>query len=533
MSTIVILSPRKELQEQIHTICTQFADRAFSVERFSSAESAADYFGRYDPDLAFVDAEIKDANPIHLISELRLREHVCRFVLILNRSGDWPSLTKQALAEGITDCLFFPFSTEELSFLILSTYNRTVLPKVSELLLAKSVRALRNSFMDCFLGSDSFADSTIANLNSKYHVNLSNGIFQVAILSFPSLTDELTHDRYRLMLDSIVADARQALDPVCFEMVPLVRGNNTIILVANYAVSRSIRRQLESLLDIVRKNLSIHCSYSLPFIIGIGTPEYDSIYLRRAFQTAQYGLRCQLLFGSNKIFFYDDYSFSPVPLDSNTVRSDMDVLSKYAETMDSKGVSYMISKLMSILGNRSDPAGISDLCNQISAAIVSALRKNMQLSEKATKLSEISRFLNMESSLNGLSAALSGWAQELLSYCTSIQQQVMLRPIREAKLYIDQNYAQHLTLQSISQKVDLSPAYFCTLFKQEVGIAFNPYLAGVRIEQAKKLLASTDLNITAISERVGYQDPRYFSRIFLKIVGVQPTAYRKLHNRSL
>lgn len=532
MLHIAVLSPRKEVQEQLNSLCSHFLSKDYAIERFSSSKAAADYFNRHDPDLALIDAEIGDTNPIHFVTELQLREHLCRIVLVQNRDRNWSDLSERAIEIGISDCIFFPFSPEELSFLFLSTRNRTALLEGSELRLARSIRALRDSFMDCFIGSDSFADSTIANLNAKYRVNLSNGIFQVAILSFPGLTDELEHERYRLMLGSIVTEARQVLDPVCFEMIPLVRGFSTIILVANYAISRSIRRQLESLWDIVCKNTALHCGFELPFVIGVGTPEYDSIYLRRAFQSAQYGLRCQLLFGRNKIFFYDDYSFSPVSLESEPILTDLNHLSKHAEMLDAKSVSYTIYKLMSQLGTQPDPADISSLCNQISSTIVSALRKNMQLSEKATKLSEISRFLNMEFSLNGLTAALSSWAKELIDYCLQIQKQIMLRPIREAKLYIDQNYAQHLTLKSISQKVDLSPAYFCTLFKQEVGDAFNSYLSNIRIEHAKKLLAGTDLSITSISERVGYQDPRYFSRIFLKTVGVQPTAYRKLHGRS-
>lgn len=531
MSDIAILSPRREVQEQICALSASAPERGLSFERLFSAEAAADYFGRHDPNLAFVDAEIGDTNPIQLISELRLRGHLCRFVLILNRDGNWQPVAERAAAEGIGRCVFYPFSPEELALTLLDG-RRSAAPIGSELLLARSTRALRNSFMDCFLGTDSFADSTVADLNAKYHVNLSSGIFQVAILSFPGITDESSPERCRLMLDSIVADSRNVLDPVCFEMIPLVRRNNTIILVANYAVSRSIRRQFEALFDIVRRNMAVHCGYELPFVIGVGSPEFDSLYLRRAFQSAQYALRCQLLFGGSRLFFYDDCSFSAVHLDSSAVLEDMQALSKYAETMDARGVSYTISRLMSVLGDRSDPADISALCNRIGASVVAALRKNMQLSEKAAGLSEISRFLNTELSLGGLTAALSEWAQELIARCAEIQKQVMLRPIREAKLYIDQNYAQHLTLQNISQKVGLSPAYFCTLFRQEVGVAFNPYLSGIRIEQAKRLITETDLSITAISERVGYQDARYFSRIFLKTVGVQPTAYRRLHSRS-
>lgn len=530
MLNIAVVSPRSELVEYLSVLCGDVMASACRIERFSTAQAAAPYFSRHDPDLAFIDTALEDTDAFNFILELRLRQHLCRFILIVDRGESWQLDARRAITTGITDLAFYPFSREEAASLLLSADSRAVLEENTGMRLNRTIRALRNSFMDTFLGSDSFADATIANLNAKYHVNLADGVFQVAILSFPGLTEELEFGRYQMMLDSIVADARHLLDPVCFEMIPFVRTPNTIILVANHAASRSIRHQWEGILDVVKRNIKSYCSFDIPFVIGVGKPEYDSIYLRRAFQSAQYGLRCQLLRGSNKMFFYADFRFVPYAQNEQEQKGALTTLSRYAETLDSDGVSYSIYSLMSPLTGKTDPDDISRLCNQIALTIVTALRKNTELPETSARLSEISRYLNTEQSISGLTVAISSWAQELLTYCRTTENQIAALPIRDAQQYIDRHYAEHITLENLSRRIGLSPGYFCTMFKSETGFAFSEYLTTTRIEQAKALLTGSDLSIAVISERVGYRDPRYFSRIFVKTTGVQPTAYRKLHH---
>ena len=57
----------------------------------------------------------------------------------------------------------------------------------------------------------------------------------------------------------------------------------------------------------------------------------------------------------------------------------------------------------------------------------------------------------------------------------------------------------------------------------------SDYLTGYRIEMAKNMLRQGDMSIAAISEAVGYADSKYFSRIFTRLVGIKPSAYRTLH----
>ena len=92
-----------------------------------------------------------------------------------------------------------------------------------------------------------------------------------------------------------------------------------------------------------------------------------------------------------------------------------------------------------------------------------------------------------------------------------------------AERYTDKNFS----LQDICGELYLSTSQFSALFKEGTGHTFVEYLTEVRIDEAKHLLKTTDLKSYEIADRVGYQDPRYFSSIFKKITGFTTTEYRK------
>ena len=76
----------------------------------------------------------------------------------------------------------------------------------------------------------------------------------------------------------------------------------------------------------------------------------------------------------------------------------------------------------------------------------------------------------------------------------------------------------------------MCPNYFSILFKNEVGQGFNNYLQGVRIEKAKTLLKTTQMRVSDVAKEVGYADLKYFTKLFVKSVGVKPTEYRKFYS---
>ncbi|HHV97446.1 MAG TPA: response regulator [Clostridiaceae bacterium] len=102
------------------------------------------------------------------------------------------------------------------------------------------------------------------------------------------------------------------------------------------------------------------------------------------------------------------------------------------------------------------------------------------------------------------------------------------RTIEDIILYLQNNYNQEITIEFLASQVYLTPNYLCNLFKKETGKTINQYITEIRIEKSKEMLANTYKNIEEIANEVGYNDARYFSKLFRKIVGKTPSEFRRL-----
>lgn len=99
--------------------------------------------------------------------------------------------------------------------------------------------------------------------------------------------------------------------------------------------------------------------------------------------------------------------------------------------------------------------------------------------------------------------------------------------IAAAKSYILENYGNNeFSLNMIASYIGVSPSYFSSIFKQETGQSFVEYLTKVRIEKACELLKCTTLRTAEIGEKVGYNDPHYFSATFKKVIGMSPKEFK-------
>ena len=99
--------------------------------------------------------------------------------------------------------------------------------------------------------------------------------------------------------------------------------------------------------------------------------------------------------------------------------------------------------------------------------------------------------------------------------------------VKQAKQYIELNYAKDIDLDEVSKYLQISPYYFSKLFKKKTGKNFIEYLTQIRMEHAKILLSSSSMSMKEICMEVGYSDANYFSRAFKKNVGLSPTEYKE------
>lgn len=93
--------------------------------------------------------------------------------------------------------------------------------------------------------------------------------------------------------------------------------------------------------------------------------------------------------------------------------------------------------------------------------------------------------------------------------------------------YIHENYAQQFDIDALAATVSVSPSYLFRLFKKKMRLTPMHYRNVVRIDKAKLLLADRSLTVDAVAERVGFDDPKYFARVFKDLAGMSPSGYRR------
>ncbi len=93
--------------------------------------------------------------------------------------------------------------------------------------------------------------------------------------------------------------------------------------------------------------------------------------------------------------------------------------------------------------------------------------------------------------------------------------------------YIRENYASDLNMAVVSNEVSMNYSLFSTAFKNYTGTNFVTYLKELRMDEAKRLLAETDLKVNEVSAKVGYDNEKHFMKSFKAMVGVSPSEYRK------
>jgi len=92
--------------------------------------------------------------------------------------------------------------------------------------------------------------------------------------------------------------------------------------------------------------------------------------------------------------------------------------------------------------------------------------------------------------------------------------------------FLRENYLETISVAQAAQLVNLSPNYFCRVFKQVTGKTLIEYIHLLRVQEAERLLLETDLPVTEIATAVGFTNMTYFGRIFKKIRNATPTDIR-------
>lgn len=116
----------------------------------------------------------------------------------------------------------------------------------------------------------------------------------------------------------------------------------------------------------------------------------------------------------------------------------------------------------------------------------------------------------------------------IIEYISKSPSSPPLRTVQQVKKMINEAYSHNLSLKSIAEQLYITPAYLGRIFKLYEGISFNDYLMRYRMEQAKRLLETTEKKVYEIALQVGYRQLDWFYKKFKEYTGKSPSDFRSI-----
>lgn len=208
------------------------------------------------------------------------------------------------------------------------------------------------------------------------------------------------------------------------------------------------------------------------------------------------------------------------------------MLLKLIEKGDSAHISQTFSAMIQLSSEQMDMFN-STVYHSPTAIIRALSRKAAERSGlSVVKIDEIT-----QKAVHQMTSATTASEQNrlLLQMLTDLAQAVhehlqhtqgMSEPIKKIVEYIALNYTQNITIADLAKHSHMSASHLSKLFKEETHQTITQYIAAYRCRQAAEMLKNTTLSISDISSYVGYSDNNYFVKVFKKVYGMTPGAYR-------
>ena len=488
--------------------------------------------GELHPDIVITDIRMPGIDGIEMISEAMKRNEKTDFVIISGyKSFDY---AHQALKLGVRHYLLKPIDQKELSealddIIARRRKSEENAARTEELKEGRETlkRNSRQRFLNSILRGSSISAAE-KEISEENLMEFRNDRY-LAIFFKVDWTEEGEIVPGLLEILRTVIE-RQEAEWGCEFVNSQVRSG--IISILNYppGAKEAHPDDMEQLFTKCRKETDKFSGYSVT--IGVGSEKGSIAGASETINEAADAVKCRIRKGIDRVIFYENLNYHRIPQEQFFSMEERSGTRKALEALDYEAVMSDFDQAAErILDDvRHSPLDIFELIGLFTEMICTELRKNgvneEMIREFSLKTDQLTDHSTNETRMIQLYRESAGAA---IRKVIAERNQRGQAPVREAKAYMGRHFAGNLTLEEVAEAAGISPAYLSTLFKKEVGIGFSEYLSQLRCEEAKRLLRESDESMTVIAEEVGYQDTKYFSRIFRKTVGLKPSEYRRLY----
>ena len=296
----------------------------------------------------------------------------------------------------------------------------------------------------------------------------------------------------------------------------LPRNHAFAILVAFEVLQNpNIETAVDTLCRIIRKHTDA------PFWIGAGNPRTNVADVCYSYGEAVMASEYCFMQSEKKYVPYSELSFDNHTL-SLISQDELINLSMCLKRGDQKAASDALDALFcEIESQKTSPVMVRSMISEI---ICNIIRTAIDLDMYRMEFAELFMYQSLDDVKDRLKSAV-------VDICATVDQNnkkvdsAIAQAIMEA---IRQRISQYdLSMECIANDLNVSVSYLGRILKKETGRTFVENVTDLRMQEAKKLLSSSDLSVAEITEKVGYTDASSFIRVFKRVEGVTPGAYRK------
>lgn len=501
-----------------------------------NGQEAFELIQKERPDIVITDISMPLVNGLELIEKVHAAQIDTHFIIISGLTYFNHALS--AIKMGVEDYLLKPINGSELNDVL----EKTVLKIATALKIDYQInrlnmdshlqeQKLRRSFlMDVLYNIQHSVTQTLDEINRDYGFNFdADSSFLMGVAQIDGI-QTLNLAAQNILIEQLMRTFLTDLKSKCID-AEVYNKNNQFIFLLNYRHSNEA--VVLGAVSCVPETLLTYLSpyEKLSITIGGGIPCESVNNLPFSLKTAYRVLDARILMGSQRTLFAKDYLSDSKPPDFIVSPSDLNSLRSNIELKDEQKTSASLLDIFKTAAKSCVPCPhmILELFRNTVSLILSDLHQHKIISGSVTDY--YMKFCDHSEQYASLSELLKfsvTFILELLPIESSSEQQDN-HILEVAKRYIQENYNKNLKLEEVAEQVYLTPSYFGVLFKKEVGEPFSSYLTSVRMEKAKEFLQDLKYNVSEIAAEVGYQDKRYFSKLFKEQVGVTPKEYRKVY----
>ena len=485
-------------------------------------------------DVVITDIRMPDMDGLELIQEMQKKNNQIKFV-VLSGYAEF-SYAETAIRLGVKAYLLKPVSNDDLKAAFDKAYKemeqtasvRQEVQMKKRMDREKQVYQQEKALNALFSSQEAGAVTReqlckLCGYDEKMWAGGEESVLYLAILHINKESFEhqrfrpVDHELVRFMIRNIFEEIQAPCEKLLVNSLSDTRQMYGIFIGDD---KKKLRMEVERIYlrmrSVLEKKMGIY--------LTIGVSRCRSQLEGKETSEARQALKQRIIYGKANIYFYEDIRILG---EQEFPVSQLHLLEQYIEHNEIFKVKNLVQEIFSEeLVKKYGSAYLRIMWIRILNLLLHHYERRGRNAAEIEKMLQNYNLLDRIQSLQEIRQKIIEMVMECVS-TESVADANARSKIQMAIGYIQEHFAENLTVNVLAEHYGMSPNYFSSMFKKEMSRSAVNYITELRINQARELLYHSELSVVDISKKVGYEDSQYFFRVFKKYLGMTPLQYRE------